>query len=308
MLRRLGLTMLMVTHDLPYALQLCDRAVVMSAGRIAADGPIEEILADATLMAAHRLELPLGFDLGLMRRLRREAPGRAGPGTDRPARVGCLPGRSRAGVHSTHSPTEDQLAYCPRPPPPPPPPAPPAAPPGGAAPTALFLIGILIAAAIAVPVVFLVLGGDDDDHRRFVHHEAGDHHHRRRIHHHGGSSTTAVHHLVEHRPALLRARPATRLHDLVDHLVDDDHAPRPGCAGAGLTADANYPSSTSPAASCPTPGRGGAVGRARGRVLPGRRVHGAGPAGPRLPDRLHRRPARRCASTSSPTPPATTPP
>ena len=74
-LRRLGLTMLMVTHDLPYALQLCDRAVVLSAGRIAADGPIEEILADAPLMAAHRLELPLGFDLGLMLRTRGEAPG-----------------------------------------------------------------------------------------------------------------------------------------------------------------------------------------------------------------------------------------
>ena len=74
-LRRLGLTMLMVTHDLPYAFQLCDRAVVMGAGRIAADGPIEEILADDALMAAHRLELPLGFDLGLMRRLKREAPG-----------------------------------------------------------------------------------------------------------------------------------------------------------------------------------------------------------------------------------------
>jgi cobalt/nickel transport system ATP-binding protein len=74
-LRRLGLTMLMVTHDLPYAFQLCDRAVVMSAGRIAADGPIEEILADGILMAAHRLELPLGFDLGLMHRIKGEARG-----------------------------------------------------------------------------------------------------------------------------------------------------------------------------------------------------------------------------------------
>jgi len=76
-LRRLGLTMLMVTHDLPYALQLCDRAVVMGAGRIAADGPIEEILADQSLMAAHRLELPLGFDLDLVLRLRREVGGPA---------------------------------------------------------------------------------------------------------------------------------------------------------------------------------------------------------------------------------------
>ena len=75
-LRRLGMTMLMVTHDLPYALQLCDRAVVLSAGRIVADGPIDAVLADGPLMAAHRLEWPLGFDLGLLGRLRREAEGR----------------------------------------------------------------------------------------------------------------------------------------------------------------------------------------------------------------------------------------
>jgi cobalt/nickel transport system ATP-binding protein len=61
-LTRLGLTMLMVTHDLPYALSLCRRAVVMNQGRIAADGPIEEILSDQRLMATNRLELPYGFD------------------------------------------------------------------------------------------------------------------------------------------------------------------------------------------------------------------------------------------------------
>ena len=77
-LRRLGLTMLLVTHDLPYAFQLCDRALVMSAGRLAADGPIAEILADEPLMAAHRLELPVGCDLDLMKRFKHE--GRRLPG------------------------------------------------------------------------------------------------------------------------------------------------------------------------------------------------------------------------------------
>jgi len=67
-LRRLGLTMLMVTHDLPYALLLCDRAVVMNRGQIAADGPIEEILSNTALMAANRLELPFGFDPGAIGR------------------------------------------------------------------------------------------------------------------------------------------------------------------------------------------------------------------------------------------------
>jgi cobalt/nickel transport system ATP-binding protein len=54
-------TMLLVTHDLPYAAQLCDRAVVMDGGVIVADGPIEAILSDAELLAGHRLELPWGF-------------------------------------------------------------------------------------------------------------------------------------------------------------------------------------------------------------------------------------------------------
>jgi len=69
-LQRLGLTMLMVTHDLPYALHLCQRAVVMNRGRIVADGPIEEILSDAALMAANRLELPFGFDPTMIHRSR----------------------------------------------------------------------------------------------------------------------------------------------------------------------------------------------------------------------------------------------
>ena len=60
--RRLDLTILMVTHDLPYALELCQRAVVMNDGVIVADGPTASILADEELMAANRLELPFGFD------------------------------------------------------------------------------------------------------------------------------------------------------------------------------------------------------------------------------------------------------
>ncbi|MFC3778021.1 energy-coupling factor ABC transporter ATP-binding protein [Mycolicibacterium holsaticum] len=56
-------TMLIVTHDLPYAAQLCERAVVMDSGVIVADGAINEILADADLLAAHRLELPWGFSV-----------------------------------------------------------------------------------------------------------------------------------------------------------------------------------------------------------------------------------------------------
>jgi len=60
-LRSLDVTVLMVTHDLPYALELCERAVVLSGGVIAADGPTRDLLSDADLMARHRLELPYGF-------------------------------------------------------------------------------------------------------------------------------------------------------------------------------------------------------------------------------------------------------
>ncbi|BBY79091.1 ABC transporter ATP-binding protein [Mycolicibacterium pulveris] len=59
----LDATMLIVTHDLPYAAQLCQRAVVMDRGVVVADGPVTEILSDAELLAVHRLELPWGFSV-----------------------------------------------------------------------------------------------------------------------------------------------------------------------------------------------------------------------------------------------------
>nr|BFD84332.1 ABC transporter ATP-binding protein [Streptomyces sp. Xyl84] len=61
-LRSLDVTVLMVTHDLPYALELCPRALVLSDGVIAADDATGTLLRDEALMRAHRLELPFGFD------------------------------------------------------------------------------------------------------------------------------------------------------------------------------------------------------------------------------------------------------
>ena len=58
----LDVTLMMVTHDLPYALQLCPRAVVLSDGIVAAQGRTLDILTDDALMKSHRLELPYGFD------------------------------------------------------------------------------------------------------------------------------------------------------------------------------------------------------------------------------------------------------
>lgn len=59
----LNTTMLVVTHDLPYAAQLCDRAVIMDGGVIVADDDVRSVLSDARLLAAHRLELPWGFEI-----------------------------------------------------------------------------------------------------------------------------------------------------------------------------------------------------------------------------------------------------
>lgn len=58
----LDVTMLMVTHDLPYALQLCPRSVVLSDGVVVADAATYDVLTDEATMSAHRLELPWGFD------------------------------------------------------------------------------------------------------------------------------------------------------------------------------------------------------------------------------------------------------
>ncbi len=61
-LRSLDVTVLMVTHDLPYALELCPRAVVLHDGQVVADGTTYDLLTDERLMRRHRLELPFGFD------------------------------------------------------------------------------------------------------------------------------------------------------------------------------------------------------------------------------------------------------
>lgn len=60
-LRGLDVTLLMVTHDLPYAFETCARSVVMSDGVIAMDGPTPDVLADDEAMSRYRLELPAGF-------------------------------------------------------------------------------------------------------------------------------------------------------------------------------------------------------------------------------------------------------
>ena len=63
LLVRLDHTVVLATHDLPYAAELCPRAVIMNNGRIVADGPTRELLRDTSLLLANRLELPYGFSV-----------------------------------------------------------------------------------------------------------------------------------------------------------------------------------------------------------------------------------------------------
>jgi cobalt/nickel transport system ATP-binding protein len=63
LLLRLEQTVVLATHDLPYAVELCPRSVIINNGRIVADGMTRDLLRDTTLLVANRLELPYGFSI-----------------------------------------------------------------------------------------------------------------------------------------------------------------------------------------------------------------------------------------------------
>lgn len=82
-LRRVGRTWILATHDLETALELCERAVLLEAGAVAADGPARAILSDAALMEKSGLEVPLSIRLGAARATPATAGSRAGSETGR---------------------------------------------------------------------------------------------------------------------------------------------------------------------------------------------------------------------------------
>ena len=62
-LLNLDVTIFMVTHDLPYALEICPRAAILNKGKIVADGNTRDLLGNEELMDSNRLELPFGMHL-----------------------------------------------------------------------------------------------------------------------------------------------------------------------------------------------------------------------------------------------------
>jgi cobalt/nickel transport system ATP-binding protein len=57
-LAELPVTKIIATHDMEFALALCNRAVILDAGQVVADGPCRALFADADLMERHGLEVP----------------------------------------------------------------------------------------------------------------------------------------------------------------------------------------------------------------------------------------------------------
>lgn len=63
LIRSMPATILIATHDLEMVLELCERAVLLDAGRVVASGPAREVLSDPDLLEAHGLELPLSLKI-----------------------------------------------------------------------------------------------------------------------------------------------------------------------------------------------------------------------------------------------------
>ena len=62
-LKNLDVSIILVTHDLPMALEICNRSVILNNGKITANDDTYKILKNEKVMVDNRLELPFGFAL-----------------------------------------------------------------------------------------------------------------------------------------------------------------------------------------------------------------------------------------------------
>ena len=60
-LKSLNISLILVTHDLPMALEICERSLVLNEGEVKKDDLTINILKDERFMKKNRLELPYGF-------------------------------------------------------------------------------------------------------------------------------------------------------------------------------------------------------------------------------------------------------
>ena len=61
LIHQLGGTRVIASHDLELVLQTCQRVLLLDGGRLMADGPARQVLADGVLMEAHGLEVPFNL-------------------------------------------------------------------------------------------------------------------------------------------------------------------------------------------------------------------------------------------------------
>ena len=62
-LKNLNISIILVTHDLPMALEICERSIILNEGEIKEDSQTKIILQNEKTMKENRLELPFGFAL-----------------------------------------------------------------------------------------------------------------------------------------------------------------------------------------------------------------------------------------------------
>ena len=63
LMNNLAATCITVSHDLDFIWDTCERVLVMSAGKVVADGKTKEILSDEALLKTNCLELPIRLQL-----------------------------------------------------------------------------------------------------------------------------------------------------------------------------------------------------------------------------------------------------
>jgi cobalt/nickel transport system ATP-binding protein len=55
---------MIASHDLEMVLETCGRTLLLDRGRVVADGPSRQLLADVALMDGHGLEVPYSLRKG----------------------------------------------------------------------------------------------------------------------------------------------------------------------------------------------------------------------------------------------------